>query len=40
MITKNMEEMKIHLVSHDSKEKYLAQFEEVVGGLVAKAKKP
>jgi uncharacterized protein (DUF169 family) len=39
-ITKNLGEMKIHLASHESKEKYLAEFEEVVGGLLKKAKKP
>ena len=39
-ITKNLKEMPIHLKSHESKEKYLAQFEEVVGGLVKKAKNP
>jgi uncharacterized protein (DUF169 family) len=39
-ITKNLGEMKIHLTSHVSKEKYLAEFEEVVGGLVEEAKSP
>jgi uncharacterized protein (DUF169 family) len=39
-ITRNLGEMDVHLVSHESKEKYLAQFEEVVGGLVERAKNP
>jgi uncharacterized protein (DUF169 family) len=38
-ITRNLSEMKIHLTSHEGKEKYLAEFEEVVGGLIEKAKK-
>ena len=39
-ITANLKEMKIHLPSHVSKEKYLAEFGKIMGELVEEAKAP
>jgi uncharacterized protein (DUF169 family) len=39
-ITGNLQEMKIHLPSHESKEKYLAEFGKIMGELVEEAKAP
>ena len=39
-ITQNLQEMKMHLPSHTSKEQYLSEFGEVIGGLVQESQDP
>ena len=39
-MTHNLNEMKLHLPSHESKEQYLSEFGEILGDLAEKAKDP
>ena len=40
IITQNLHEMKIHLSSHTSKEEYLSEFENIIGGLIKESQNP
>jgi uncharacterized protein (DUF169 family) len=40
IITQNLQEMKIHLPSHTSKEQYLSEFGEIIGELVQESQNP
>ena len=40
IMTQNLQEMKMHLPSHESKEQYLAEFGEIIGKLVQESQEP
>ena len=40
IIVQNLQEMRIHLPSHQSKEQYLAEFGQIIGGLVQESENP
>ena len=40
IITRNLEEMKMHLPSHTSKEQYLSEFGKIIGELVQESEDP
>ena len=40
VMTQNLQKMKMHLPSHNSKQEYLEEFEQIMGDLVREAEHP
>ena len=40
VMTQNLQKMKMHLSSHNSKQEYLEEFGQIMGGLVREAEHP